>query len=292
MAEEESIGENIDGRNTSHAKKVRFGSKTINAATIKDIDGISSSRMKSQQVITDNTTTKGTTITNVVDNKIISSDLDQLNNIIVQPTDTKSSDSTSTAQWAQRMANPPANVMEMTLKATTQMQTTPLEMETRSTPRKLRTKRDAAIHTNRVKGRCYSDTFFSTVKSIRNFLCVQLFVYSLSDFIYIKPMNKESQSHSALQDSIRDVGAPQEMFTDNSKTQKGKQWTKTLRPLFVRWIGCASHKQNQNKAEQKIQDIKHRTILTMYNSGAPLVMWCFCIKFVADCLNHTAKKKL
>ena len=105
-------------------------------------------------------------------------------------------------------------------------------------------------------------------------------------------MRREKQASSALRESMKEVGAPQQMFTDNSKAQKSKKWTEVLDYLYIKALWCAPHKQNQNKAERKIQDVKDRTVKTLYQSGAPLVFWCFCMKFVVDCLNHTAKQKL
>ena len=195
----------------------------------------------------------------------------QENTEIKSPKLDNSNNKTKT-QWINYLAYPPHNVMEMTLKATTQMATAPLEMERRGIPRKAYQPRAVQLHPKRIPGRCYSDTFFSTVTSIRKFLCVQLFVYSLSDYIYIKHMRQERQSHSALQDCIRDVGAPGEMFTDNSLTQTGTKWTNTLQSLYIKWRGSAPHKQNQNKAERKIQDVKNRTVKTLYHTQAPLVV--------------------
>ena len=204
----------------------------------------------------------------------------------------KSVDDKTKANWTKCLGNPPANVLDKTLAATTQMATAPLSTERRSVPRKHYKRRAAALHPKRVKGTCYSDTFFSTIQSIRGFTCVQLFVYSLADYIFVKPLKKEKFSHSALLESITQVGAPQQMYTDNSKTQKGNKWEVTLANLFVWHKFCAPHKQNQNKAERKIQDVKNRVIDTLYKAQAPLVFWCYCMMFIVDCLNHTAKKKL
>ena len=44
--------------------------------------------------------------------------------------------------------------------------------------------------------------------------------------------------------------------------------------------------------ECKIGNIKERTILDMYKANTPLVFWCFNLKFVCNCFNHTAKTKL
>jgi hypothetical protein len=105
-------------------------------------------------------------------------------------------------------------------------------------------------------------------------------------------MRKESESHGAYQDLVRDVGAPNLILTDNAQTEIGKKWTKTSRDNATRQIKTAPHNQNQNNAERKIQDVKHRTIMTLRYAAAPLVFWCYCMHFIVDCLNHSAQKEL
>jgi hypothetical protein len=50
--------------------------------------------------------------------------------------------------------------------------------------------------------------------------------------------------------------------------------------------------QQQNQSERKVCDLKKRTILTLQQSNAPLIFWCFCQIFIVDCLNHTSVKAL
>ena len=38
--------------------------------------------------------------------------------------------------------------------------------------------------------------------------------------------------------------------------------------------------------------MKHRSVLALFASKAPLVFWCYAIQFICDCLNHTSKVKL
>ena len=70
------------------------------------------------------------------------------------------------------------------------------------------------------------DTFFSTVKSICGYLCVQIFCYVMLDYLFVRCMKRESHSHRAYQDYICEVGALEIITTDNSKTQTSKKWEK------------------------------------------------------------------
>jgi hypothetical protein len=144
-------------------------------------------------------------------------------------------------------------------------------MDKREAPRQHRKKRVQALHPSRIEGRTDSDTFFSSIKSVKGFACIQIFFVCLHRFIFVRGMQKESESHGAYQDMIREVGAPNTLLTDNAQTQIGKKWTKTSRDNATRQIKTVPHNQNQNNAEQKIQDVKQRTIMNLRYSMAPLV---------------------
>jgi hypothetical protein len=198
----------------------------------------------------------------------------------------------SPAPWEERLGNSPELITVKTLEATTQLCESPVEMDKREAPRQHRKQRVQALHPKRIEGRTDSDTFFSSVKSIRNFGCVQIFYSVLHRYIFVRGMRKESESHGAYQDLVRELGAPNILLTDNAQTQVGKKWTRTSRDNATRQIKIAPHNQNQNNAERKIQDVKRRTIMTLRYGKAPLVFWCFCMMFIVDCLNHSAQKEL
>ena len=196
------------------------------------------------------------------------------------------------ASWEERLGNCPEAVTVKTLDATTQLCSSPVEMENREAPQQHRKSRVLPLHPRRIPGRTDSDTYFSSVKSIRGYTCVQLFVTLLAQFLYVRCMRKESHSHGAYQDFVRHVGAPNTLLTDNAQTQTGQKWTATSRANATKQINSVPHNQNQNQAERKIQDIKKRVILTLRYSKAPLVFWCYCLQFIVDCLNHSAHKQL
>ena len=87
-------------------------------------------------------------------------------------------------------------------------------------------------------------------------------------------MRKESHSHYAYQDFIREKVAPVTLLTENSRTQTGKKWTETNRRNMTRQRHIALHNQNQNESEIFIVTVKRRTVLTMRYANAPLVFWC------------------
>ena len=169
-------------------------------------------------------------------------------------------------RWKDCLANLPADIVKKTLNATTRFCESPVEMDNRHSMRQHRKQRILPLHPRRIKGRTDSDTFFSSITSRRGFRCVQLFVCLLSDFLYVKCLRRESHSHSAYQDFICEVGAPNTLLTDNSQTQTGDLWRATSRKNATRQTHSVPHNQNQNTAERKVQDAKHRTSLTLQHS--------------------------
>ena len=192
------------------------------------------------------------------------------------------------APWRERLGFPPEAVVAATMAATTQLCADPVEMENREAPRQHRKSRVLPLHPRRIEGRTDSDTYFSSVKSVRGFICVQVFVSLLAQYIFVRCLRRERHSHNAYQDLIRYVGAPNILLTDNARTETGKKWTKTSRDNQTRQIFTAPHNQQQNHAERKIQDIKKRTILVLRYGNAPLEFWCYCLEYVVACFNYTS----
>lgn len=198
----------------------------------------------------------------------------------------------TTEEWKELLAFPSDQVVEKTLEFTTQLQVEPVESERREIPKQHRKKRLLMLHPRRLPGRTDADTVFSTVKSIRGYWCVQFFCHVPSDFLFVRCMQRESHSHGAYQDYIREVGASEVIVTDNSKTQTGKKWETTSRNVMTKQRKFTPHNQNASKVERRIQDAKHKTMLVLQRAGAPLVFWDYALIYVIDCLNHIAKKPL
>jgi hypothetical protein len=109
--------------------------------------------------------------------------------------------------WEERLGSCPELLLAKTLEATTQLCTNPVKMENPEAPQQHRKKRLLPLHPKRVIGCTDSNTFFSSVKSIADYTCVQLLFSVETLFLYAKCMRKESHSHGAYQDFVRNVGA-------------------------------------------------------------------------------------
>ena len=155
-----------------------------------------------------------------------------------------------------------------------------------------RQKRGVPYAQRRLEGRTDSDTFFSSIKSVRGFKCVQLFVHLISQYLWISLLRREKDNHGAYQDFIREVGTPNVLLTDNAQSQVGNKWKETSRSNLTQQKCSAPDKQNQNQSERKIGDVKRRTAYTLFASQAPILFWCYCLQFVVYCLNLTARRRL
>ena len=72
----------------------------------------------------------------------------------------------------------------------------------------------------------------------------------VAKFIFVIGMRKESHSHYAYQDFIREIGDPATLLTDNSKIYTGKKWAETSKRNMTRQRHIAPHNQNQNESEK------------------------------------------
>jgi hypothetical protein len=196
------------------------------------------------------------------------------------------------APWDARLGYPPKMIAARTLLSTTQMCEPRAEMDNSEFPCQHRKSRLQALHPRRIPGRTNSDTLFSSQLSVRKFACVQIFYCVASCLTYVRGMRREAHSHGAYQDFLREIGVPNLLLTDNSKTQTGKKWRKTSRDNVIRKIHLAPHHQNQNQAEGQIGTVKHRTIQALNYSEAPIEFWCYCMYFIVDFPNHSSKKSL
>ena len=201
-------------------------------------------------------------------------------------------DSGPTAPLATRLANCPIDIANRTLLATTYMRAGDIDMDQREIPRMNHKKRGVTFAQRRLEARTDSDTFFSSVKSIHDYSCVQLFAHSLTQFIWITNLRRKKDKHGAYQDYIKEVGTPNILLTDNVKSQTGKKWTETSQKNNTQQIMLAPDKQNQNASERKINDVKHRVDYTLFAYQAPIALWCYCMQYVVYCLNLTAWRRL
>ncbi len=149
-----------------------------------------------------------------------------------------STETLTTKEKLARMWKIPLKAAEYTIKVTTQKgiahPLTPLQSRYRTKQAQLRYDQLGDRH-----GRFYSDTMFSSVKSVQGFVCAQVFVNDV-DFTRIYPVKRKGETGNALLEFIWDVGIPSTLHTDNAKKLTGGEGKKvasdhqiiTCRPRF------------------------------------------------------------
>jgi len=172
---------------------------------------------------------------------------------------------------------------ELTLSATTQKvirsSINPIERRYRTMQQQLRYRQLGGN-----SGRFYSDTFFSTRKSITRKSCCQIFVNNIG-FYYVTPMEKESEASNSLVEFIQHVGIPNQLHTDGSKTQTLGEWRKVVKQYHIKTSETEPHSPWQNRAESGIRELKRHTCRIMQHASTPTCLWDYACMYVARIRN-------
>ena len=139
-----------------------------------------------------------------------------------------------------------------------------------------------------------TDTFFSSVPGIGGTTCAQVFYGLVSHYINIFPMRTESNALQALQDFMRYEGLPLTIRSDNSRTQRyNRAWVELLRTYLIPAEFSEPHNQQQNPVEMRaIKWLKENIQVIQRRTGAPMQVWGYIAKYVADIHNITADETL
>ena len=114
----------------------------------------------------------------------------------------KQSAAVSFTEWQARLGFPPLEVVQHTVKATTQMVKT-VEAESRTYMRDHLKARLLPLRPHRINDTCFTDTFFSKIPSVRGFTMFQMFAFWQSKFDVPYLMTRKSQAPSRFQDLVR-----------------------------------------------------------------------------------------
>ena len=137
------------------------------------------------------------------------------------------------------------------------------------------------------RGLFYVDTLKSKVKSIRGYICGNLYTNRLG-FKKFFPMEKESDTPSTLQYFIELVGLPPAIHADNAKVFAHGMFAKLCRKFQIKQTFTEPYSPWQNRAEHGINEIKSYGTKIMEASNAPLRLWCFAFEYAADILSLLA----
>jgi hypothetical protein len=194
-------------------------------------------------------------------------------------------------QWSHRLGRLNLEATKYTLAATTQLIKN-VEAESRTFPRKHLKCRLPCLRSRRLTEGFSSDTFFPNVRTSRGYTCVQVFVGTKSGYTYVVPLKTKAYAYTALQDFIRQVGAPLFIAVDAAKEESIGEWLSVCRMYCIPQRTSEPTYQNQNRVERRIQDIKRRTTILMSIHNTPSRYWVYAVKYSVELINHTAVRKL
>jgi hypothetical protein len=176
-----------------------------------------------------------------------------------------------------------------TFAATTQLA---MEVPMRSPLKRHLHSRFPQLNRRRLTEEYATDTLFASDVALGGITCAQLFCGVSSHFTSIHGMKSEHEGPSALEDFIRETGAPRVLRNDNSKMQTGTRWHEVLRKYAIAEATTEPHHPQQNPAEGRIGVVKGYTSRIMDRTGAPSYTWFFCMMYVVFLLNRIAVEGL
>jgi transposase InsO family protein len=194
-------------------------------------------------------------------------------------------------RWKRHLGFVPNHVIRKTLQATTQMVPT-VEAETREIMRDHLQTRLPQLKVRRVNDRCYVDTFFSSVPSVRGFTCWNLFAFKQTGLDAVYLMRRRSQSPTTLTSLITEYGAPVEIYSDNAPEFCGKKWRDILSTYMIGALYTEPHHPNENLAERRGGALKAATVHLLTVTGAPLNYWCFALEYMSLVRSILARRSL
>ncbi len=195
-------------------------------------------------------------------------------------------------RWRKNLGYPTLEVVKHTLKCTTRLVST-VEAETRDYMRDHYKPRLLCLRPHRINDICFSDTFFSSIRSVRGFTMFQMFSFLECGHDVPYLMRKESQASSKYRDLVREFGAPRAIVNDNAKIMTGDAWMKVCRDFCIESHTSEPYHQNENLAERRGGMLKHAIIkLFHYGHDAPLEFWCYALEYLALVRGCLARRSL
>ncbi len=133
----------------------------------------------------------------------------------------------------------------------------------------------------------YTDTMFTSVKSLRQNKCAQVYVTSFH-WTKIYPMKAKSEAHLTLDRLFRDVGVFHTIIPDNAnELTEGEFRRKAIHAgSSIKPVEAYTH--NQNLAESGIRELRRMYKKAMLATNAPHVLWDYCMELMAEIRSHLA----
>ena len=150
-----------------------------------------------------------------------------------------------------------------------------------------------ALNVSRRNEALATDTVYSDVPDIEHgHVAAQFFVGLESLVSDVYGVKTDKQFLQTLQDVVRRRGAPNKLVSDSAKAEISQAVKDYLRWLVIDDWQSEPHRQHQNPAERRYQDIKRLTNRLLDRTGAPPECWLLALSYASFVYNHTAVKSL
>ena len=131
-----------------------------------------------------------------------------------------------------------------------------------------------------LKTRFYTDTMFSTMKSIRGNKCAQVFTNGIGyDLFY--PLKKEADAADALNNVTRSVGIPMELVSDGAKAETQGRFGGVIKEFHIKQRTTEAYSAWQNRAEASVRELKRGIMRATRRARSPKRLWDYCGEWVA-----------
>ena len=133
----------------------------------------------------------------------------------------------------------------------------------------------------------YTDTLIARCRSLRGNKVAQVFA-TFFHFVRVFPMESKRDAHYSLDDFFREVGIPQVLIPDNAKELTQGEFRKKCRRAQCPIHPVEAFSPNLNLTESVIRELKRHYRRVMIETGAPEVLWDYCLEHCALIRSHTA----
>ena len=179
------------------------------------------------------------------------------------------------------------HVAKHTLGSTSQLAIRHLNAPMRS---RVRT-RQTPLRYRRLNALIYSDTLFSSTKSIRGNTCAQIFTTD-KHFLDVHPMKTKGEAGDKLNEFLTTTGIPEGLITDGAKEEFFGRWGEVRKKFLLHQRQTEPHSPWQNKAEDAIRDVKDHYRRIMDRKKVPEALWDFGMEYTAYVRNRIAHPSL
>ena len=184
----------------------------------------------------------------------------------------------------------PQSVIEKTLENTTQYYRT---TSGRIPMRKYFKTRTPALRVTRLAEKVSTDFIDSSVPSINGGQTgAQIFYGCDSHMINVFGVHSKSEFPDVLMDFLIERGAPHTLMSDSANEEASAEVKRICRKFQMKQRYSEPYKQNQNRVEREIQNLKRDLIKVLDRTGAPDNSWLYCLKYLGGLHNCTALEKL